>query len=397
MMDDTKKGADLMAILKRPLDELFRYCKENDWAGFDPYDGLNSRVYQATPLKNSKLCRIALIQALKRLPVNLRPLLMVPRLQNPKALALFLSAFVKLSKLGLLKDEGLIQAMTELLAALRSPGNRYWNWGYSFPWQTRGELVPQGGANLVCTVFVANALLDAFYLTSDPRCIEMAGSAADYLLDELYWTQGGELACFSYPLPTTHVPIHNANFMGAALLCRLAKYGGGKRYRDSALKVVRYSAARQQPDGAWGYGESPSQGWVDNFHTGYNLCALRTIGHCAETGEFQGVLRLGFDFYRKNFFRQDGAPKYYHNRIYPIDIHSVAQSIITMLELKELSEQNLPQARSVLTWALDNMWDDNGYFYYQLYPLFKNKISYMRWSQAWMLLALATFAEHVQE
>ncbi|EKD59277.1 MAG: hypothetical protein ACD_55C00092G0001 [uncultured bacterium] len=68
-----------------------------------------------------------------------------------------------------------------------------------------------------------------------------------------------------------------------------------------------------------------------------------------------------------------------------------------MLELKELSEQNLPQARSVLTWALDNMWDDNGYFYYQLYPLFKNKISYMRWSQAWMLLALATFAEHVQE
>jgi hypothetical protein len=34
-----------------------------------------------------------------------------------------------------------------------------------------------------------------------------------------------------------------------------------------------------------------------------------------------------------------------------------------------------------------------GYFYYQIQPYYKNKIPYMRWSQAWMLLALATLLE----
>jgi hypothetical protein len=36
------------------------------------------------------------------------------------------------------------------------------------------------------------------------------------------------------------------------------------------------------------------------------------------------------------------------------------------------------------------MQDKEGYFYYQIYPLIINKIPYMRWGQAWMLLALST-------
>jgi hypothetical protein len=35
------------------------------------------------------------------------------------------------------------------------------------------------------------------------------------------------------------------------------------------------------------------------------------------------------------------------------------------------------------------MWSEKGYFYYQVLPLIKNRIAYMRWSQAWMLLALS--------
>ena len=42
------------------------------------------------------------------------------------------------------------------------------------------------------------------------------------------------------------------------------------------------------------------------------------------------------------------------------------------------------------------MWDRQGYFYYQVLPFWTNKISYMRWSQAWMLLALATLLENCE-
>lgn len=397
IMNDAGTRDERFRMVTGPLNDLFDYCRKHNWSGFDPYDGLNSRIFLATPLNKSKICRIAMIQLMKRLPINLRPVLLVPRLQNPKAIALFLAALVKLARMRLLPQGELIGEMTALLSALRSPDSEFCSWGYSFPWQTRGELVPRGAANLVCTVFAASALLDVYEFNGDTECLRMAASAADYIIKELYWAEGDAKACFSYPLPGQHVPVHNANFLAAAFLCRTGSYGGGRSQLDAALRVARYSAARQRPDGSWGYGESPVQGWVDNFHTGFNLCALRAIGRCAGTDDFEPHIRRGFAFYWQHFFTEACAPKYFHNKTYPIDIHSVAQSIITLLELKDLNGGTLQHAMAVTQWALDHMRDEEGYFYYQVLPLFTNRICYMRWSQAWMLLALSTLAEHVQQ
>lgn len=375
---------------------LTAYCRKNDWAGYDPYDALNSRVFNLTPFVKSRVCRIAITQIMKRLPINLRPLLLVPREQNPKAIALFLMALLKLSKLGLLDQKDLVEAMVERLVALRSPNTSYWCWGYSFPWQTRGDLVPRWSPNLVCTSFVANALLDAYELRQDPRCLSMARSAGEYILNDLYWTEGDTTAGFSYPFPGILARVHNANFLGSALLCRLYTHCGEKRFLEPALKVARYSAMKQHENGSWDYGELPTQRWVDNFHTGYNLCALRSICEYAGTAEFETHIRHGFEFYRHNFFTQDNAPRYFDNNTYPIDIHSVAQSIITLLALKDYDKDSVGRALSVFEWSEAHMWAREGYFYYQVLPSWTNKISYMRWSQAWMLFALATLLEHCE-
>jgi len=383
-----------MHRIEETITSLLNYCKRNDWAGFDPYDALNSRLFARTPFAMSRICRIAFTQIMKRLPINVRPLLSMSLEQNPKALALFLKAFLTLEKSGLLGGEDLVGLMIDRLEALRSPGSTYWCWGYSFPWQTRKRLVPLGTPNLVCTVFVANALLDAYEAKGDERCLRMAKSAAEYILDELYWTEGDSVAGFSYPLPSLRSRVHNANFLGAALLCRVSRHTGERKFLEPALKAARHSAAQQHQDGSWDYGEWPTQRWVDNFHTGYNLSALRSVGRYAGTLEFQPHIRRGFDFYRKHFFREDGAPRYFHDRTYPIDIHSVAQSIITLLEFKDLDGGNVKLALSVFDWAMEQMRDEQGYFYYQVLPLYKNKIPYMRWSQAWMLLALSMLLGH---
>ena len=181
---------DQEGALSQSVIGLLEYCKKNDWAGFDPYDVLNSRLYARTPLYDNRICSVALTQIVKRLPFNLRPLLCIEKEQNPKAMALFLSAVLKLSRLGLPGTEHLAELITDRLVALRSPDTAYWCWGYSFPWQTRTIRVPRGAPNLVCTSFVANALLDAYEDNREARCLEMAVSAADYLLDELYWTDG---------------------------------------------------------------------------------------------------------------------------------------------------------------------------------------------------------------
>lgn len=389
-VQSTQQDLETRDLCESALVKLFNYCQETDWAGYEPYDVLNSKLISVLPFMNFRAPRIAITQLLKRSPVNLRRLLRIEKTQNPKALAIFLSAFVKLSSIRLVDVEALIPLMVERLIALRSDDVPYWSWGYSFPWQTRKVLVPRGFPNLVCTTFVANALLDVHEKFHDERCLEMASSAAEYLMKELYWTGNGSVAGFSYPLPSVRPQVYNANFLASALMCRVYKHTGEERWLGPALKAARYSASKQRADGSWVYGEYPTQQWIDNFHTGFNLSSLRSIGRYAGTSEFEPHLQRGLDFYRKNFFCESGAVRYFHDRTYPIDTHCVAQSMITLLDLEDLDPAGVPLANSVFRWAMNHLWDDRGYFYFRILRLCTNRISYIRWSQAWMFLAMST-------
>jgi hypothetical protein len=373
--------------------KLLSYCRSRNWAGYDPYDALNSRIFKALPFVNRRLPRLALTQVLKRCPINLRPILLISGTQNPKGLALFLQAVLKLSKLGLIDDgDEIVRTLATGIEQLRSPDTSFWCWGYSFPWQTRTQLVPARTPNLVCTLFVAEALLDLYESNGDEKFLKIATSAADYIVEELYW-EAHAVCSFSYPFPSSRTPVHNANLLAAAFLCRVSRLTRNEKYLSPALSAAVYSVKRQRIDGSWVYGESSKYGWVDNFHTGYNLCALWNIDRNLQATQFEESLRTGFEFYRNHFFRDDAAPNYFQNRSYPIDVHCVAQSIITLLELRDLHPENVNLANRVFSWALANLHDDEGYFYHQKLPIGTVKIPYMRWGQAWMLLAASQLLE----
>jgi rhamnogalacturonyl hydrolase YesR len=376
--------------------KLLAYCQANDWAGYDPYDALNSELLKSLPFLNFKLARLALTQTLKRSPVNFRRLWQIPKTHNPKGLALFVPALLKLSRLGLLPQEEPTGKVIDKLVALRSENSPYCCWGYNFAWQTRTVLVPRRMPNIICTTFAGHALLDVYQVSQDSTYLQLAVSAAEFILKVLYEPGSHSDACFSYT-PLGRSQVHNANLLGAAFLCRVSKETSDKSWLQPALKAARFSVSRQYDDGSWDYSEASTQRWKDNFHTGFNLCALRSIGRYAETSEFESSVQRGFEFYKRHFFRDDGAPKYFHDRTYPIDIHSVAQSIITLLALTDLDDGNVALAWTVSEWAMANMWDERGYFYHQKIPGCTNKIPYMRWGQAWMLLALATLLEQQGE
>lgn len=382
--------------LEEALRSLFVYCRANNWAGYDPYDALNSRILDFIPGVNTRIPRLVLTQLLKRSPVNLRVLLSIPSTQNPKALALMLRATLKLEDCGLVDTLGLANYFINRIAELRSKGTDYWCWGYSFPWQTRTILVPRGAPNLVCTIFVADALMDAWETTHEPELFQMAKSAATYIARELYFEESPSIGSFAYPQPEIKSKIHNANLLAAALLIRIHAQSPEDWMLKRALTAARFSASRQQADGSWFYGETPSQQWIDNFHTGYNLNGLRLIGRALGTHEFDEHIRKGFVFYRAHFIREDGAPRYFHNTTYPIDIHCVAQTILTFLEFADLDASGPQRAQQVYDWSIRHMWDQRGFFYHRVLRFFKIRTAYMRWSQAWMLLALATLLENRQ-
>jgi hypothetical protein len=376
---------------------LLAYCRQHDWAGYDPYDALNSKLFAAPAFLNNRIPRILLTQALKRSPINVRPLLRVPKTLNPKAIALFLSALLRLSTAGVPDQHDDAGLMLQRLAALRSPHTSYWCWGYSFPWQTRTIVVPAWSPNLVCTAFVAQALFDAHEQRPDAACLAMAVGAAEYILNELYWADGDFEAGFAYPVPSARTQVHNANFLGAAVLTRAYEHTRDERYLFPALRVAHCSTAQQHADGGWSYGEGLSLQWIDNFHTGYNHCALRQIDRSLKTGEFEATIQRGLDFYTAHFFREDGAPRYFHDRTYPLDIHSVAQSIITLLALADLDPAGVLRAHAVFRWAMKHMWDERGFFYYRRLRCCTIRTSYMRWSQAWMLQAIASLLSETKD
>ncbi|MGB9488471.1 MAG: delta-aminolevulinic acid dehydratase, partial [Terriglobia bacterium] len=80
--------------MEEALRKLLAYLRSSDWAGYDPYDALNSRLLTALPFLNARVPRLVLTQGLKRSPISVRRLMVIPKTQNPKAIALFLSAFL---------------------------------------------------------------------------------------------------------------------------------------------------------------------------------------------------------------------------------------------------------------------------------------------------------------
>jgi hypothetical protein len=110
--------------------------------------------------------------------------------------------------------------------------------------------------------------------------------------------------------------------------------------------------------------------------------------------EFKQSLERGYEYWKKNFFLADGWPKYYDGEIYPADAHAGASAIVTFLELRELDPNSESQAENVARWTIENLQDTQGFFYYQKRRFYTVKKPYMRWSQAWMLYALARLCEN---
>ena len=95
----------------------------------------------------------------------------------------------------------------------------------------------------------------------------------------------------------------------------------------------------------------------------------------------------GFKYYLQSFFEEDGIPKYYNDRKFPIDIHCPAQFFNTIFNLNKIKVCS-SLVDKVFQWSIENMQHESGYFYYQINKLFSSKISYMRWSNAFMFNSL---------
>lgn len=387
------------------LVDLKTYCEKEQFKGWDPYDGLNSKVFNSIPgLNKSALCRLIVIQGFKRCPVNLRPIAFIKKEHNAKGIGLLLQAYCNMhiavenypslaQSLGCcaeLKEK--ITELADLLMDMQSKGDYHGAcWGYNFGWQARRVFYfPKHTPTVVATSFCASALFAAYEITKVKKYLEVALSSANFVLKDLRRTPYNGGILFSYSPVKGNDKVFNASLLGSKLLSMCYKYTGNEEYKDVARQSIVACSSAQQENGAWLYGMLSVQQWVDSFHTGYNLDAMIAYREFTRDNSFDQYINKGFDYYINNFFESDGCPKYFNNKKYPIDIHCPGQLFVTLARLGRFSQYK-DFASKVLDWTIENMKSSKGYFYYQLKQGINSKISYMRWSNAFMLNSLSYF------
>jgi len=376
--------------------DLFQWCRRRDFAGYDPFDALNSQVFQSTPFQHSRTARLIWTQLCKRSPLNLRPLALVPPQRNSKGVAIFaLAALANYRRLRTVEAETETRELLDDLWQMRIEGYSGAAWGYNFAWQSRNFFAPQGTPMIVPTAFATRALIEAYEIFADDSYLQMARSSCDFILSDLKRSNESEdEVCFSYsPLDSTQ--IFNASLLAGETLSSVGVLTGENELCGFAVRAARYVIRRQREDGSWTYGAEPDQQWVDNFHTAYVLLSLSRIVKSCNGAEaaLNHALQRGYEFWRERFFLADGWPKYYHDNLYPADAHAAATAIITLLELQELDRGALPLAEKIAAWTIRNLRDRRGFFYYQRRRFFTIHTAYMRWTQAWMLYALGRLLE----
>ena len=371
--------------LSRTIHELQHWVERHDYKGYEPFDGLSSWL---RPLTFEKEFPLRLLQQfVRQSPLNVRPLVGVPRKESTKGRGYM--AWGYLIRYGTYRRQDDLDKAVACLRWLdqhKVPRFAHHSWSNHFDFAGRGGTYTSDDPIIVWTSLIGHAYVEAFEATGDEWFLRIARSACDWIMDlPRERTPKGD--CISY-LADRQITIHNANMLGASLLARTAKHCANDEYRRVARSAMEYSCTRQRPDGSWWYAEEDKFHWIDNFHTGYNLDSLKHYLEATGDDEFRPNLDQGLDFFIRHFFESDGCPKYYHDRTYPVDIQCAAQAIDTLAMFGDSSPECLALSQKVAAWTIDHMRDRRGYFYYRKYPLVTAKTPMLHWGQATMFKGL---------
>jgi hypothetical protein len=388
-----------LIFLKRTFLETERYVRKRQYKGFDPYDVLLSRF----PFRKlGKWPPILAIQVFKRNPVNLRSLFRVPKQWNPKGLGLFLHGYSILPKSDENRErcEWLFKKLMELRTA-DAPGL---GWGYPFPWASPEKYLPAWSPTSVVSGFIAQGL-DAYYRAyGDERALRAMEDICRFLTEALPHTEledGGYAISYSTVQPDF---CYNASLLAAETYARTFAHTRREAYRSMAVKALETVLTRQKSDGSWNYSENlvtRKQRVQIDFHQGFILDSILCISKCCghRTAAVENALSEGFEFYRVRQFAREGRALWRLPGNYPVDVHQQAQGIITAVReyRHNANRRAAAMAKVSILYALENLYSGRGFWYYRKHKYFTDRTSYMRWSNAWMFLAMAEVVRAVRK
>lgn len=341
--------AEVDAALARAMD----FARTRDYAGTDPYDGLLSPYARVL---RGRIPRQAWVQGHKRMGRGLRAATRVPSVRMTKGMALFSTAA------SLTGDEATARTLAQRILDERGAGP----WGYEFDVQTRWAFYPAGSPNVIAVTFALRALAAAGLL-------DRISPEVRRWLEAQYHTSG----YFRYTTTSDRL-VHNGSLLAAESLAMLG--GDRELIRTAVDRAVR----AQAEDGSWPYGEGPGLGWIDSFHTIYNLdslWALQQMGFGSGDSAVRGAL-----FWKDRCLGPDGLPLYMaDDRQASTDVHNVATTVGYLARAAQRGWP-APDPAAAVRHLLSLQGDDGGF------RSGGRGLPHMRWNQGHAAVALASWA-----
>jgi hypothetical protein len=371
--------------VEQAMDRAEQHLESEALRGFDPYDALSSPLFSLPGLRSQRLLRFGAQQLVKRSPWNLRGLLRIRKQLNPVSVGLYLQGQAQRAAGRPASRERRRDRANEAvrgLAATASPGYSGSCWGYPFDWETRHGPIPAGTPTVVATGMVANGLWAAHEHLGLRPAGELLVDAAEFVMRDLHRLPGADgTFCWTYS-PSSRQAVLNATLKGSRLLAQAHALGGRDELLQAAADSVAFVLAHQLRSGAWPYSLADPR--RDNFHTGYVLECLRTYRDLSGDRSADEAIERGWLYYRRRFFTDRLVPKYYDDRVDPLDATACAQAIITLCEFGDLDA-----AAAVGRVAIELLGRGDGSFAYQRRGGRTMSTPFLRWSTAWMYCALS--------
>lgn len=398
------RASEFRTIALRSAERLDEWVTENGWAGFDPHDIKGTRLFlyllRPDPGWVVRLVRKPLLYLELFFPQTARRLFRVEPTVNAKGMALFARAYIQLFQgTGDSAYRNKAIYCLDWLLGHTSTGYDEACWGYPFDWQS-GVVTPAGTPASVVTSAVGDALWAAWKALGERRYLDACQGICRFSLKYLKqdrMTDG--TICFSYtPIDDFHV--HNANLLVAEFLVRIGKETGFPEWQEIGIRAAAYALKEQNEDGSiyyWGRVQNHfNPGTIDHYHSGFEIRCLYSIWKLTGRTEYRRATERYYAFYLRNLIARRGdsaAPKMTPGSFYPVNIHSCAEALL----LNATLAGEFPEAEALvgplLRWIVANMQQRNGSFLYMISRILlwekRSRIPYMRWGQAWMMLALS--------
>lgn len=385
--------------------ELLETIERENYRGYDPYD------FYLSPYSRFFPKSILFLHLQKFSPINVRPLLGIKKGMVTKVYGLMLDSYLNLYTLT--QDERYKEKAQDMYRLMMDAAivntTEELGWGRNYPFKTGGEIHDNKKPLVYLDSRLGLSLIHYYDVTHDGTIIADVKRVVTNLLRTGRVLKKDGYSFIGYSPDKNTRLTFNATMVAVELMMKFLDRSGQATcviddidIRQLSHDVVRTMVHFQEPDGSWTYGfSSTGKTFMQkDFHQGFVIDSLYHVLSLIADTELKekgiSTYEKGYQFLKNIQIGKDGEFFWRYPRKYPVDIHNQAQGILSLSVNRE--DQSLEVLERIIDYTFKHFWNKKKKcFYYQKWPFLTNRISYMRWCNAWMLYAQTEYLLKTKE